>query len=144
MAILGLTVSAGEGENRHDWENQHVLQINREPARASFTPFRREPGDMSVSLDGAWKFNWTKTPDEQPEGFYRTDFDDSTWKTFPVPGDWEMNGYGTPIYCSSGYTFRIDPPYVMKEPKKAYTTYTERNPTGCYRRTFTIPSDWNG
>lgn len=156
MGILGIAASAGnagnagegeslyEGDIRHDWENQHVLQINREPARASFTPFRREPGDMSVSLDGAWKFNWTKTPDKQPEGFYRTDFDDSAWKTFPVPGDWEVNGYGTPIYCSSGYTFRIDPPYVMKEPKKAYTTYTERNPTGCYRRTFTIPADWNG
>ena len=153
MGILGLAASAGnagegeslyEGEIRHDWENQHVLQINREPARASFTPFRREPGDMSMSLDGAWKFNWTKTPDEQPEDFYRTDFDDSAWKTFPVPGDWEMNGYGTPIYCSSGYTFRIDPPFVMREPKQGYTTFDERNPTGCYRRTFTIPSDWNG
>lgn len=128
----------------HDWENQHVLQINREPARASFTPYHMTQGDMSMSLDGTWKFNWTKTPEEQPNDFYRTDFDDSTWKTFPVPGDWEMNGYGTPIYCSSGYTFKIEPPYVMKEPKKAYTTYTERNPTGCYRRTFNIPDTWNG
>lgn len=128
----------------HEWENQHVLQINREPARASFTPYHITPGDMSMSLDGTWKFNWTKTPDEQPADFYRTDFSDSAWKTFPVPGDWEMNGYGTPIYCSSGYTFRIDPPYVMKEPKKIYTTYTERNPTGCYRRTFNIPDNWNG
>ena len=140
---LLIAITAGN-ISAHDWENQHVLQINREPARASFTPFRHKPGDMSVSLDGAWKFNWTKTPDEQPEDFYRTDFDDSAWKTFPVPGDWEMNGYGTPIYCSSGYTFRIDPPFVMREPKQGYTTFDERNPTGCYRRTFTIPSDWNG
>lgn len=128
----------------HDWENQHVLQINREPARASFTPYHITPGDMSMSLDGTWKFNWTKTPDEQPAEFYHTDFNDSAWKTFPVPGDWEVNGYGTPIYCSSGYTFRIDPPYVMKEPKKTYTTYIERNPTGCYRRTFNIPDNWKG
>lgn len=91
---------------------------------------------MEVQLD--------KDTDEQPSDFYKTDFNDSKWNMFPVPGDWEVNGYGTPIYCSSGYTFKIDPPFVMKEPKKAYTTYTERNPTGCYRRTFTIPSDWNG
>lgn len=144
FCILFILSTLLSHSNAHDWENQHVLQINREPARASFTPFHRIPGDMSMSLDGTWKFNWTKTPEEQPENFYRTDFNDSAWKTFPVPGDWEVNGYGTPIYCSSGYTFKIDPPYVMKEPKKTYTTYTERNPTGCYRRTFNIPSGWNG
>lgn len=141
ISILCLGIKA---ENAHDWENQYILQINREPARASFTPYLLTPGDMSMSLDGMWKFNWTKTPEEQPSDFYKTDFNDSKWNMFPVPGDWEVNGYGTPIYCSSGYTFKIDPPFVMKEPKKAYTTYTERNPTGCYRRTFTIPSDWNG
>ncbi|MDO4158941.1 MAG: glycoside hydrolase family 2 TIM barrel-domain containing protein [Prevotellaceae bacterium] len=128
----------------NDWENQYVLSINREPARASFTPYLNNPGDMSMTLDGLWKFNWTTTPDKQPDNFYKKDFNDAAWKTFPVPGDWEMNGYGTPIYSSSGYTFKIDPPYVMKEPKKTYTAYIERNPTGCYRRTFTIPSDWNG
>lgn len=138
---LLLAITTGSA-SAHDWENQHVLQINREPARASFTPFCHEPGDMSMSLDGMWKFNWTKTPDEQPAEFYRPDFDDSIWKNFPVPGDWEVNGYGTPIYCSSGYTFKIDPPFVMKEPKKGYTTTIERNPTGCYRRTFTIPANW--
>ncbi|MFA4045493.1 DUF4981 domain-containing protein [Prevotella sp. PCHR] len=141
ISILCLGTKA---ENTHDWENQHVLQINREPARASFTPYFLTPGDMSMSLDGMWKFNWTKTPEEQPSDFYLTDFNDSKWTSFPVPGDWEVNGYGTPIYCSSGYTFKIDPPYVMKEPKKTYTTYIERNPTGCYRRTFTVPDKWNG
>lgn len=129
---------------QRDWENQHVLQINREPARASFTPFCETPGDRAMSLDGMWKFNWTKTPDEQPADFFKTDFNDSQWKQFPVPGDWEVNGFGTPIYCSSGYTFKIDPPYVMKEPKAAYTTFVERNPTGCYRRTFTLPDTWKG
>ena len=120
----------------HDWENQSILQINREPARADF----HHAGE--ISLNGEWKFNWTKTPDEQPDGFWQNDFDDSQWKTFPVPGDWEMNGYGTPIYCSSGYTFKINPPYVMTTPNEKYTAYVERNPTGVYRRTFTIPAEW--
>ncbi len=129
---------------QHDWENQYVLQKNRMPARAAFMPFINDKGDMQMSLNGEWKFNWTKTPDEQPQDFFNTSFDDSGWKTFPVPGDWEMNGYGTPIYSSSGYTFKIDPPFVMKEPKKNYTAYVERNPTGCYRRTFSVPAEWKG
>lgn len=128
----------------HDWENQYVNAINREPARASFTPYQNEAGDMSLSLDGLWKFNWTKTPDEQPADFFKEDFDDSAWTLFPVPGDWEMNGYGTPIYSSSGYTFKINPPFVMGEPKKNYTAYEERNPTGCYRRLFSVPASWRG
>ena len=120
----------------HDWEDQSILQINREPARADF----HYAGE--ISLNGEWKFNWTLTPDEQPDGFWQTDFNDSSWKTFPVPADWEMNGYGTPIYSSSGYTFKINPPYVMTTPKESYTAYLERNPTGVYRRTFTIPAEW--
>lgn len=129
---------------QHDWENQYVLQKNRMPARAAFIPYLSQNGDMQMSLNGEWKFNWTKTPDEQPQDFFNTSFDDSGWKTFPVPGDWEMNGFGTPIYSSSGYTFKIDPPFVMKEPKKNYTAYVERNPTGCYRRTFSVPTEWKG
>ena len=142
-ATLALCSTAAIAQG-HDWENQYVLSINREPARASFVPYADKPGDMQMTLDGLWKFNWTKTPDEQPADFYRKDFDDSSWTTFQVPGDWEVNGYGTPIYSSSGYTFKIDPPFVMKEPKKKYTAYTERNPTGCYRRTFTVPAEWQG
>ena len=128
----------------HDWENQHVQQINREPARASFFTYHEQPGDRQLSLDGEWRFHWTKTPAEQPTDFQRPDFDDSGWVLFPVPGDWEMNGYGTPIYSSSGYTFRIDPPRVMGEPRRDYTAWEERNPTGIYRRTFTIPTSWQG
>ena len=139
-AAVALCLNANA--QQHDWENQYVLQKNRMPARAAFMPFINDKGDMQLSLNGEWKFNWTKTPDEQPQDFFNTSFDDSGWKTFPVPGDWEMNGYGTPIYSSSGYTFKIDPPFVMKEPKKNYTAYVERNPTGCYRRTFSVPAEW--
>lgn len=129
---------------QHDWENQYVLAKNRMPARAAFFPYLSNPGDMQMSLNGEWKFNWTQTPDEQPQDFFSASFDDSAWRSFSVPGDWEVSGYGTPIYSSSGYTFKIDPPFVMKEPKKTYTAYTERNPTGCYRRTFSLPASWRG
>ncbi len=137
--IFGLTAQAKE---HHDWEDNHVLQINREPARAYFLPYETNKGDRQVSLNGTWKFRWTKTPDARIKDFYRTDFNASGWKTLAVPANWEVNGYGTPIYISAGYPFKIDPPYVMKEPKQNWTTYEERNPTGQYIRTFTIPDNW--
>ena len=126
----------------HDWEDNHVLQINREPARAYFIPYGVKAGDRTLSLNGDWRFRWTKTPDERVVDFYRTDYDDSTWKTLAVPANWEVNGYGTPIYVSAGYPFKIDPPYVTREPKKEWTTYVERNPTGQYKRTFLLPAAW--
>ena len=131
-------------QEHHDWEDNHVLQINREPARAYFIPYGTVKGDRQLLLNGLWQFRWTKTPDERIKDFYRTDYDASSWTTFPVPANWEVNGYGTPIYISAGYPFKIDPPYVMREPKKEWTTYVERNPTGQYRRTFTLPDSWTG
>ena len=147
MRIYGLllcgwmTVSL-QAQQIHDWENHHVLQINREPARAAFVPFAKQKGDCSMSLDGMWKFRWTPVPSERIADFYRTDFNDEDWKSFPVPANWEINGYGTPIYVSAGYPFKIDPPRVMGEPKADYTTYKERNPVGQYRRTFVLPVGW--
>lgn len=126
----------------HDWENHHVLQINREPARAAFTPFHAQKGDCSICLDGTWKFRWTPVPGERIVEFYQTDFNDKDWVGFPVPANWEVNGYGTPIYVSAGYPFKIDPPRVMGEPKVDYTTYKERNPVGQYRRSFQLPAGW--
>ena len=126
----------------HDWEDNHVLQINREPARAYYIPYGVSKGDRTLSLNGDWHFRWTKTPDELIKDFYRTDYDVSSWKTLAVPANWEVNGYGTPIYVSAGYPFKIDPPYVTREPKKEWTTYVERNPTGQYKRTFLLPAAW--
>ena len=140
--ICHLTFS--EAQEHHDWEDNHVLQINREPARAYFIPFGEHKGDRMLSLNGLWQFRWTKTPDERVKDFYRTDYDASGWTQLAVPANWEVNGYGTPIYISAGYPFKIDPPYVMREPKKDWTTYVERNPTGQYRRTFTLPDGWEG
>ncbi len=141
--LLGALVACPmQAQTMHDWENHHVLQINREPARAAFTPFSVQKGDCSMSLDGTWKFRWTPVPGERIIDFYQTDFNDKDWKDFPVPANWEVNGYGTPIYVSAGYPFKIDPPRVMGEPKADYTTYKERNPVGQYRRTFVLPVGW--
>ena len=141
--LASSTLSATE---HHDWEDNHVLQINREPARAYFIPYGEKAGDRMLSLNGEWRFRWTKTPYWRIKDFYRTDFDDSGWIKFPVPANWEVNdgnhSFGTPIYISAGYPFKIDPPYVMSEPKREWTTYEERNPTGQYRRTFTLPAGW--
>ena len=148
LSFLLLTAAMqipAQGEH-HDWEDNHVLQINREPARAYFIPFGEQKGDRQLSLNGDWQFRWTKTPEERIKDFYRTDFDATGWTTFPVPANWEVNTsgkcYGTPIYISAGYPFKIDPPYVTREPKQQWTTYVERNPTGQYRRTFTLPDNW--
>lgn len=165
ILAISPTVLHAQSEYRI-WEDQHILSQQREAPRADFTPFVNTKGDREISLDGTWKFNWTKTPEEQPDNFYRTDFDDSKWCDFPVPGDWEVNSmlldksnkvfaletangkikqaFGTPIYSSSGYTFKINPPYVMQTPKEKFTAFVERNPTGCYRRWVNIPAEWKG
>ena len=142
LIVLTMVVSAFANGEHHDWEDHHVLQINREPARAYFIPFGEKQGDRMLSLNGDWQFRWTKTPEGRIKDFWHTDFDASGWKTLAVPANWEVNGYGTPIYVSAGYPFKIDPPYVTREPKKDWTTYEERNPTGQYRRTFTVPVGW--
>ena len=144
LSFIICHLSFSEAQEHHDWEDNHVLQINREPARAYFIPFGEQKGDRMLSLNGLWQFRWTKTPDERIKDFYRTDYDASGWTQLAVPANWEVNGYGTPIYISAGYPFKIDPPYVMREPKKDWTTYVERNPTGQYRRTFTLPDGWEG
>ena len=140
--IVAQSVSSLPTREHHDWEDHHVLQINREAPRAYFIPFAEKPGDSRLLLNGAWHFRWTKTPQERIADFYRTDFDASSWQRLNVPANWEVNGYGTPIYVSAGFPFRINPPYVTDEPKKDWTTYEERNPTGQYKRTFLLPEKW--
>ena len=144
IALLSICCAVHTQTQPNDWENHHVLQINREPARASFYPYQKKPGDHQLSLNGLWKFRWVSHPDQRITNFYEVSHDDSSWEEFPVPANWETNGYGTPIYVSAGYPFKIDPPRVMGEPKNTYTTYKERNPVGQYRRTFTLPQEWQG
>ncbi|MGI9238380.1 MAG: sugar-binding domain-containing protein, partial [Woeseiaceae bacterium] len=153
LGVLAVTFSSNAAETTPDWENEQVISINREPARATFVPFATSRQALAAdatnspyarSLSGDWKFHWVPRPEERPKDFFRTGFDDSSWSTIPVPGNWERHGYGTPIYVSAGYPFKIDPPRVVSEPKADYTTFTERNPVGSYRHSFVLPSDWHG
>ena len=150
LCFLLLSFPAATALAAPDWENEAVFEINREPARATFVPFATveqalwEPVTHSpfyLSLNGDWKFNWVPKPELRRTNFFATDFDDSDWKTIPVPASWEMNGYGTPIYVSSGYPFKIDPPRVTSEPPTSYTAFKERNPVGSYRRTIELPQN---
>ncbi len=153
FALLGLLVFRLPGNSAPDWENELVVQINREPARATFVPFRDLAGALErraegspyfLSLNGTWKFNWVPNPDARPANFFQTNFDDSAWQTIEVPSCVELEGHGTPIYVSSGYPFKIDPPRVMGEPPTNYTAFAQRNPVSSYRRDFEIPADWSG
>ncbi|KAL9233819.1 hypothetical protein vseg_008766 [Gypsophila vaccaria] len=85
------------------------------------------------SLSGNWKFNLASGPSSVPSNFYHSDFHDDAWGTVPVPLNWEMHGYGQPIYTNTEYPFPVNPPNVPAE-----------NPTGCYRTSFQIPDEWKG
>lgn len=148
-ALATLSVTAQTASR--DWENEQVLHRNSLPAHATFAPYAtaeqvldgdREKSPWVLSLNGNWRFFWVTRVDECPADFYSPEFDDFQWNTIPVPSNWEMQGYGTPIYVSAGYPFRIDPPRVTSEPPRHYTAYEERSPVGCYRRQFELPASW--
>ncbi len=136
-----------------EWENQQVFQCNRLPARATFIPYPDETmarkcipelSPYRLSLNGQWKFHWSPNPQERPVHFFRPEYSVTSWDTIPVPSNWQMHGYGIPIYTSSQYPFKVDPPRVTGIPQKDWTTYHHRNPVGSYRRTFTLPKEWAG
>jgi beta-galactosidase len=136
-----------------DWENEAVFRINKEPAHCTIMPCENtekaargnwKDSKYYQTLNGKWKFNWAGDPSKRPADFYKTDYDVSTWDNISVPGNWQLQGYGMPMYSSGGYTFKIDQPRVMTEPDKEYTNYKDRNPVGSYRRTFTVSRNWNG
>ncbi len=136
-----------------DWENQQILHINTEPPRATFVPFATVQEALNddstnspfyLALDGQWKFNWVGNPSERPTNFFDTSFDDSAWTNIDVPSNWEMKGYGKPIYLGSGYPFKIDPPRVTSEPPRNWTAYAQRDPVGSYRKTINMPPGWYG
>lgn len=134
-------------------ENPELLGINKEAYHATLMPYAnlqealvaiRHSSSLCRSLNGSWKFNWVPTPEKRPVDFYKSDYDVSAWKEIPVPSNWEVQGYGTPFYRNLGYTIKKDFPHVMSEPEKWYTSFTERNPVGSYRREFDVPDDWTG
>lgn len=134
-----------------EWQNETNHSLNKETPRTHFYPYPSEEAALQRgespfihSLNGDWKFHWSPRPEQRPEEFYREDFSDAAWSTLPVPSNWQIHGYGTPIYTNIIYPFENAPPRVMEEPPKDYTNYEARNPVGSYRRSFTIPPVWNG
>ena len=85
-----------------------------------------------MSLDGRWKFHWAKDPDSRPVDFYRDDFDVTHWDDITVPGNWQLQGFGKPIYVNMQYPFRRERPSVTREPNKNWYAYDHRNPVGSY------------
>lgn len=135
--------SPGE-EAVNDWENPRVFAINKETPHATFIPFPElsqalgsEPkkSPWYRSLNSRWKFNWVPKPADRPLDFWRPDYDDSRWAEIDVPANWELNGYGIPIYVNSDYEFAPDNPQPPRIPH-------DNNPVGSYRLKFTIPEAW--
>ncbi len=130
-----------------EWKDLQVNEVNRFPLHTQF--FAYENRDLALkniknksanflSLDGKWKFKFVENADQRPTDFYKTDLDDSSWGEISMPGIWELNGYGDPVYVNIGYAwkghFKNNPPY----------TPNEHNHVGSYRRTITIPANWDG
>ncbi|MGM9734777.1 MAG: glycoside hydrolase family 2 TIM barrel-domain containing protein [Prevotella sp.] len=138
MTALALLSVAQE----HDWENPAVLGINKLPYHSTLQlPSRQEECKEIVSLDGQWHFRWSPNPDERPVGFEAADYDVSRWDKIAVPGNWQTQGYGTPIYVNMGYPFVRNRPYVTGEPAKDWTAYSKRNPVGSYVTFFNVTDE---
>jgi len=128
---------------QNDWENPQMITQNTEKPRATFihhqdgSDARRLDRKTSVfyqSLNGNWKFHYAKNVDLRPKNFYADTFNIENWKEIPVPSNWELHGYGTPVYYHAKYPFKANPPQIP----------TEKNEVGSYRRTFMIPEKWKG
>ena len=139
-AIVGLSVmllALGTAEAKKnglpDWQDPQIVQINRLPMTASF-----QSGGLNLSLNGMWKFAWYETIDSRSMDFYKTDFVDADWDNMPVPGMWELNGYGDPVYKNVGYAwcghYDTTPPYPA----------LEHNYAGQYRKSFVLGDEWEG
>ena len=147
LSFVSLSFTAMAADVKPVWLNPEVNQVNREARRADFFAYETEElakaGDKAkssryMSMEGKWRFNFVKDHNLAPKDFYTLKFDDSSWVDFPVPGLFEIEGYGDKTYKNAGYawctTFDNNPPYISET----------NNYTGSYRRTFDLPADWNG
>src|SRR6185295_18298499 len=118
--------------------------INKEKPHAySFLSEEKANNPMVHSLNGIWKFKWSPDPQSRPVNFYKENYSTETWHNILVPGNWELQGFGTPIYTNITYPFKRDPPKVTSEPEKHFTSFLQRNPVGSYYTSFVIPESWN-
>lgn len=129
--------------SQNDWENPQLFKVNREDARATFYPYANtekalanniQEAEFISKLNGMWKFHYSPQASMRPLTFFNTDFDNSNWDEIPVPGNWEMYGYGYPQYVSAGYT-------ISKTQPKIEDKYS---PVGSYVTQFDIPQHWDG
>ena len=155
---LKVVTEAEKNTSKHEWENQAIYGINKEPGRATMLLYASEKemqadeayrkpwlwpnSSLRLMLNGQWQFNWVPKPEDRPADFYKTNYDASSWKTIQVPSCVEMLGYGTPIYTNVTYPFKNQPPYIRGQ--EGYTVVKEPNAVSSYRRTFEVPASWNG
>ncbi len=155
-ALLGCTVGASAAEEKAaeklvptftEWHDLQVNEVNRLKLHTNYFAYENETlalaGQMDksanfISLHGAWKFNWVKDADKRPTDFFKTDLDDSAWKTMNIPANWEMNGYGVPEYVNTGFAWRGH--FDQKPP----AVPVKDNNVGSYRRIINIPDSWDG
>jgi len=153
LSVLALGSLTAQAQKTPVWCDPSVNEINRKMDVAHYFAYESEAlakqsqsprantkakSSRYMSIEGKWKFHWVESANERPEGFYALNYDDSHWGSMPVPGIWELNGYGDAIYVNTSYAWRSDwtgePPAVQDK----------GNHVGSYRRTFTIPADWKG
>lgn len=136
-AFFAWVISAcfiANAQEHRDWEDPSIIGINKLPYHSTLQlPSKQNECKEIVSLDGKWSFHWSKDPWSRPIEFYKTDYDCSEWDKIMVPGSWQMQNYGIPIYANMPYPFEKDKPRVTTEPKdKSWFIYDHRNPVGSY------------
>ena len=156
MALISFSLSAQEQENRYaEITNPKLVNINKLPPRSSFFSFTNasdakeasysSKGSNVLLLNGTWKFHYTENFSQRPmKDFYNMQYDAQAWNDIQVPGNWEIQGFGTPIYVNTTYEFTSPghPPYWNKPVPPLVPE--EFNPTGTYRKEFDIPQSWDG
>ena len=156
MALINLSINAQKQENRYaEITNPKLVNINKLPPRSSFFSFTNvsdakeasfsSKGSIALLLNGTWKFHYTENFSDRPmKDFYNMQFDVQSWNDIQVPGNWEVQGFGTPIYVNATYEFTSPgfPPYWDKPNPPLVPE--EFNPTGTYRKEFEIPQSWDG
>lgn len=131
LALLPWTAVA-----QNDWENPEVFQVNAEPSRCTYwRGGSLENKTWNLSLNGTWKFKYVHEAEGRPMDFYKAGYDVSLWDDIAVPGPWELQGFGTPIYTNIKYPFKKNPPFIKG-------LYDNGTPVGSYIRTFELPQSW--
>ncbi len=142
VLIFMVCASSWSLAEKNDWESQDVFAINKRPAFANSFPFRnmaearendKRRTDYYKSLNGEWDFMWSINPSQRPGVFSEPEFSTTNWDKINVPGNWQIQGYGTPIYVNVKYPFEVDPPHMQDF----------YNPVGSYVIHFDVPAAWN-